>query len=154
MIQRIQTLYLLGASVLMFLALFMPLADFAGSMGGLRLWAFGVTDDLGATRFSTIYMGVVLTLGAVLPLIAIFLFKKRRLQLRLCATSMVLLLGGMVFICLYVWRMSDGLAAMPGLVFVVRVASAFPLVAFILVWLAYRAVRKDEKLVKSLDRIR
>ena len=96
MIQRIQTLYLLVISALMAVTLFAGLAWFAGDAGEFGLYAFGLKTTDGAVVQSTLYMGVLLALACALPLVTIFLFRRRLLQLRLCVVEMVLLLGSAI----------------------------------------------------------
>ena len=99
MIQRIQTLYLFAAAALMVTALLTPLAYFAAGTDEYTLRAFSLSG--GEMSQSTIYMGIVMALAAAVPLVNIFLFKRRMLQIRLCAVELVLLLGSVAFIGIY-----------------------------------------------------
>ena len=96
MIQRIQTLYLLIIAALMAVTLFSGLAWFAGDAGEFGLYAFGLKTAEGELVQSTVYMGVLLALACALPLVTVFLFRRRLLQIRLCVVEMVLLLGSLV----------------------------------------------------------
>lgn len=152
MIQRIQTLYLLGIVALMAVAIFAPIATY--SVGGQEyvLTAFSLSGPAGSE--STLWLGILATLAAVLPLITIFLYRKRQLQVRLCGAEAVLLLGVVVFIALYYWlssRIFEGVAIEHQQF---GWAAPMPLVSLILTYLAGRAIFKDEILVRSLDRIR
>lgn len=152
MIQRIQTLYLLVVTVLMSLTLFMPIASFGVAGETFELTAF--TLRCGEVSQSTIWMGILLVLATALPLVTIFLFKRRTLQIRLCAVEIVLLLGSLVMIGLYYWLTSR---VFQGLEIEHRQfgwAAPMPLIALVLSYLASRAIFKDEVLVRSLDRIR
>lgn len=151
MIQRIQTLYLAVVTLLMALSVFLPVATFTVGDAEYSLTGYAIK---GASESEpTVWLGVLLTLAAILPLVTIFLFKRRTLQVRLCAVEGVLLVGSLVFIGLYYWRGSD--------MFDVAIdhqqfgwAAILPLISLVLVWLAGRAIFKDEVLVRSLDRIR
>lgn len=152
MIQRIQSLYLLLAAAFMSLTLFMPIATFVVDGQTYELTAFSLT--CGEISQSTIWLGVILVIATALPLITIFLFKKRTLQIRLCAVEVVLLIGSLVLIALYYWLTSR---LFEGLVIDHRQfgwAAPMPIVALVLSYLASRAIFKDEVLVRSLDRIR
>ena len=59
MIQRIQTIYLLVAGVLMGLTLLLPLAWFGGDAGSFELRAFALKSLDGSLHQSTWYMGVL-----------------------------------------------------------------------------------------------
>ena len=152
MIQRIQTLYLLAVAALMITALFVPLAYFADGTAEYTLCAFTLSGD-GMSQ-PTVYMGIVMVLAAAVPLVNIFLFKRRMLQIRLCAVEMVLLLGTVAFIGIYYYLSSRMMSQAEIHVHGFRIAAVFPLVSLVLDYLAMRAIFRDEILVKSLDRIR
>lgn len=152
MIQRIQTLYLFAAAALMVTALLTPLAYFAAGTDEYTLRAFSLSG--GEMSQSTIYMGIVMALAAAVPLVNIFLFKRRMLQIRLCAVELVLLLGSVAFIGIYYYLSARMVSQAEFHAQGFRIAAVFPLVALVLDYLAMRAIFKDELLVKSLDRIR
>ncbi len=91
-----------------------------------------------------IFIGII----TALHLVAIFLFKKRILQIRILAFTIVLLLGlfGLFFYFTY--------ASFDEVKVAFNVSVALPIVAVILDYLAIRAIGKDEALVRSLNRIR
>lgn len=154
MIQRIQTIYLLLAAALMTAALFAPIASFTVDSGAVyNLNAFALSSV--AESQSTIWMGILMVVAAVLPFVTIFLFKNRMLQVRLCAVEIVLLLGCIAFVAIYFWL--AGANALEDMGVVHRHfgwAAIMPVVALVLTSLAARATFKDEVLVRSLDRIR
>ena len=148
MIQRIQTLYLLIIAALMAVTLFSGLAWFAGDAGEFGLYAFGLKTAEGELVQSTVYMGVLLALACALPLVTIFLFRRRLLQIRLCVVEMVLLLGVYYFLS---WRVfSDLTFHTQGF----KPAIVLPLVCLLFAYLAARAIFRDELLVRAADRIR
>ena len=100
------------------------------------------------------YMGVVVALATIVPLVTIFLFKNRMLQIRLCAVELVLLFGAQIFMALYYYLSNRIFEQLQFHTQGIRIAILFPLVAMILDYLALRAIFKDEMLVRSLDRIR
>lgn len=154
MIQRIQTLYLLIAALLMGVVFLTPVASFTVSSGEVfTLSAFSLSSD--AESQSAVWMGVLMVAAAVLPLVTIFLFKRRVLQIRLCAVEIVLLLGCIAFEAIYFWL--SGANALEGLGVEHRHfgwAAIMPVVALVFVALAARATFKDEVAVRSFDRIR
>ena len=162
MIQRIQTVYLLVATILMSLTLMLPLATITNGTNEIVFTAFGVTglpESLGT--FSSqlpLYLGALLLLPTLLPIVIIFLFKKRMLQIRLCVSEILLLLGAAGFIAIFCWRFYDtikvNISKSSELLFTLEWASIMPVIAMILVGLAIRGIAKDEALVRSLDRIR
>lgn len=154
MIQRIQTLYLLIITALVAVTLFVRLAWFAGDSGEYDLYAFALKTAGGESVQPTFYMGVLLVLAAALPLVTIFLFRRRMLQIRLCVVEMVLLLGAVVMEGVYYflsWRVfSDQAFHTQGF----KPAIALPLVCLLFAYLAARAIFRDELLVRAADRIR
>lgn len=152
MIQRIQSLYLLAVAAMMATAVFTPLAAFLAGAEEFKLYAFALK---GAEQsFPTVYMGIVVALAAIVPLVTIFMYKKRLLQIRMCAVEIVLLLGAIAFMAIYYYLSGRMFSELEFHAQSFRIAMVFPLVSLILVYMAARAIFKDEMLVRSLDRIR
>lgn len=169
MIQRIQTIYLFLAFVCIVLCIFFPLfsvqvsTDFAQSTAEFGAYGF-VTDGLPGAELGAIEMPVyiVFIFLALFTLAAIFLYKKRKRQLMVTRLSMIFhfLAAAGVYAFYYIGRsflaenieLPDDqtatvkLAMMPGFYFLV---STIPLLL-----LAIRGIKRDEMLVKSLDRLR
>lgn len=154
MIQRIQTLYLVVVAALMATTLFAPLGWFAGAAGEYTLRAAGLVNAAGETVQPTLYLTIITALAALLPLVNLFLYRRRMLQLRLCAAEGVLLLGTLLMEGIYYflsWRLfSDVAFHAQGF----RPAIALPLVCLPLIYLAARGILRDEALVRAADRIR
>jgi len=154
MIQRIQTLYLIVITALMAITLFTPIATFTVATGDVyTLSAFELSN--GEQSQSTLWMGILLVLTTVLPLVTIFLFKNRQLQLRLCGAEVVLLIGATAFVAIYYWL--SGANALENVGVEHRAfgwAAIMPLLSLVMAFLAARSIFKDEVLVRSLDRIR
>lgn len=102
------------------------------------------------------YLGILLVLAAVLPLVTIFLFRRRLLQIRLCAVEMVLLIGALVMEAVYYFRLKALFADLATTTAhaSLKLPMIFPLLALFFVFLASRAVFRDEMLVRAADRIR
>lgn len=143
MIQRIQTVYLLIAAILLALMFFLPLGHVAAAGAPARLMLLGDDSTLAAIAAG------VLAGTVALDLVAIFGYRNRKRQKRLCHVLIVLLV---VYAGLWTARVVPLAQAAPG--WSLSVAAVFPLVAIVLVWLARRGIVRDDKLVRSLDRIR
>ncbi len=156
MLQRIQTVYLLVAAVLMSLMLFLPMAEIAPDGMGIYLvlgkgWllAAGVgTADLAMATWPVFILAMVL---ALLPLINIFFYRNRKLQLRISVYSIILAFGLMGLIYYY---FVIGFRQLDDPVYAIRFPIIVPAIYIVLTYLAFRGIRKDEMLVRSLDRIR
>lgn len=154
MIQRIQTLYLLLVTILSAVMLFVPLAWFGDSNEELTLYAFALNKADGEVFHSTIYLGILLVLATLLPLVTIFLYRRRMLQIRLCVVEMVFLVGCALMEGIYYYLGCRLVSDLPMAAHGVRVAIVLPIVNLLFAWLAVRAIFRDELLVRSTDRIR
>lgn len=153
MIQRIQTLFLLFAFALQTALLFFPIAEYVmpdKEIIVLSVSGFKTDTVLSEKLLSTDINLIFECLIALLLLISIFLFKHRILQMRICIFSMLLLIGFQFFIVWFAWISGQKLEALT----IYKISIVFPFVSAILTYLAYRAIIKDDKLIRSLDRIR
>lgn len=103
MIQRRQTVYMLLSAIISALLFFMPLVSFNAGGNVMRFTIFGIQNPIETISLSTTYTWplVVLTvLMTLVPLVTIFLYKKRELQVRLCRIDMLLtvIFIGLVFL--------------------------------------------------------
>lgn len=144
MLQRIQTIYLLAVVGFMATLCFTPMATYL---------ADGLEGTLVAFDFW--WIGVLFALCALLAFVTIWLFKNRLLQMRLLFAQIVLLVGAQIFSLWYAIGFTNNVKEMSDLaVATIKTPTFFPLVCVILTVLAIRGVVKDERLVRSLDRIR
>lgn len=139
MIQRIQTVYLAVA------ALLLGAAPFAGAID---------TQPASALSWFVPGVGLTVALAFVAAIVSIFLFSNRRRQRLVVILSQffVVLAVGIGFAA----RKTAGAAGVDsiGLTSEGWAVLAFPAVAYVLLWLARRAIDKDTELVRSMDRIR
>ena len=120
----------------------------------MRCIIFGLRAADGTTVQSTLYLGILTLLALVLPLVTIFLFKRRMLQLRLGVVEMILLLGAQVMAGIYYFLSYRVFSAFEFHVQSVRIPLILPLVAMVFTYLAVRAIFRDELTIRSMDRIR
>ncbi len=143
MIQRIQSVWLLLAAACAAAMFFFPV------YGGV-LQNGAVNNYLASSSYLLFLLAIV---SAVLPLITIFLFRKRQLQMKLTFVNILLGIGLMVMI----YFKANDFAAQNATIFKsssYKVAAALPILAIILSIMAFRGISADEKLVKSTDRLR
>lgn len=146
MIQRIQSLYLL-------------LAAAAGAAAlSFDLWratlSNGVKQPVNAA--SNYLLFVLYIIIILLALVTIFLFKKRKLQFRLTIFNILFGFGALGYQYYVVQQTANKLNS-GGIIITsasYQLASFLPIVIIILLFLAARGIYKDEKLIKSLDRLR
>jgi uncharacterized BrkB/YihY/UPF0761 family membrane protein len=145
MIQRIQTLWLLLAAlanVVVFKIDFYTAHQMINNADVLR--QINVTS-----HYPSLLMAVLIIIA---PLIAIFLFKNRKRQKGLATFSIIATIGFIAMIIMRVGNLNNETPAPTNGHY--SILSVMPVVAVIFLVLAMRGIRKDEKLVKSLDRLR
>ncbi len=147
MIQRIQTIFMFFATLLIGSLFFQKFADIIVNDELHIFNAFGIFKEE-TLLFSGLPLLIFIGIITALHVLAIFLYKKRILQIRVLGFSIILLLGlfGLFFYFTY--------ASFEEVKVAFKVGVSFPIVAVILDWLAIRAIGKDEALVRSLNRIR
>ena len=147
MIQRIQTIYIFFAALLVASLLKLEFAELVVSG---ELYSFNARGIISGEQMIFDGLPVMGFIGliALLHFVATFMYKKRISQIRLLGFTIMLLLGltGVMLYFLY--------AAFEGAEIVFKIPMAFPLIAVILDYLAIRAIGKDEALIRSLNRIR
>ena len=130
MIQRIQTVYLFFVFCLMAIFAFIPFPSLNSFSEGF-------------------YIGFASVI-AVTAVITSFLYKNRRIQIRLCYGMLVSLV--LIYLLYFIFNKQN--FSFSELFGHVRYTFVFPFISIILVYLAIRGIKKDEKLIRSLDRLR
>ncbi len=152
--QRIQSLYL-------FIAICLNLSIYALTLAEVKMGEslstfnlYGLTDGEGVALVSNIYLSILCTLSALIGLIVIFLFKKRQLQIKLGQLNLLVQLGFMAAIFFAIdAAISEAFAGQEAVVSY-GIGALLSILPTVLIYLAIRAVKKDEALVRAADRIR
>ena len=131
MIQRIQSIYLLGA------AISMTLISFKVPVYNLNETLFMAQDD---TK-----MFVLTIVGAIFSLLSLFMFKNRKFQMKLIRFTVLI----QMIIGIRIFMLFNKFEVILNYSFLFLMT--FTLIALIM---AYRGVKKDDDLVRSVDRIR
>lgn len=152
MIQRIQSVYLLLAAVALVISLCLPAGYFVSNEGIISgtFKPLGVTLTDG-TSLSTWGVFVLSLLSALIQVCTIFLYRNRTLQMRMSIFSIVVIVGYYVAFIVFVPALKERLL---DTTFQTGWALCLPFISVILTWLAFRAIRHDEELVKATDRLR
>ncbi len=136
MIQRIQSVWLLVATVITFLTL--KLSFYSGTyLPDNQYHQLNGTDNIGL-------MIVTIALG-MLSLITIFLFKTRIIQLRLCIVGILL---DLLLVFLYYRATQDFTKGE------YAITAALHVLIILALSLAANGINKDEKLIKESNRLR
>jgi hypothetical protein len=155
MIQRKQSIYLLLVSALMSLMIFFPVESFLLSDGmNTLLYSTGIkVPEVNPDHFifHTYSVTVLIFIIMILSFINIFLYGNRIRQMRICVYTILLLFGLIVmmgFIYYYTHNQLDVIRHK------FRLPAIIPVVSIIVLFQAFRGIRKDEELIKSYDRLR
>lgn len=152
MIQRIQSIYLLVAAILMAVTVFSPLAFLTDNANGYFIYrCLGFYENGVGLNYHTWGVITLVSLTAVLTFVSIFLYKNRKLQIKLSYISIVGILASYGTIYTY---LQTGSAATSSVLVNVKYGIIMPVIALIFIILAIIKIKADEKLVQSLNRIR
>ena len=153
MIQRIQTVYLALVVIFCLLGLCLPIGQyFDGTtmVGSFNNFVYSSTEKDAVWDWGPCALGIVQILVVLLTLVSIMLFRFRMRQLRLVIFSNILLVGYLIYYAVLAWKYQLMTEASYHLPFV----AVLPVLSIILNCLAIHGIRKDEALVRSLDRLR
>lgn len=161
MIQRIQTLYLFLASAALACMYFFPIYTFVekqpdATIKEVKLTIQGRFEKEATTNEYVLakpnYAKSVMTLAIGLGLmVTIFQFNDRKKQLRIARIMIIMIFA---LIATMLTSAYSTVNAEGNTNIVTGMAVMFPSIAIVLTALAARAIKKDEDLVKSADRLR
>lgn len=155
MIQRIQSVFLLLATISLVIGVFMPIAVITTDEAQYLFtpWALQENIPEGSVVYTTFYVGVLQVITALMSFIAIFLYKKRPLQSNLCVAAVIVNFV-LLLLMLYVYpdRLLGRLLGENKTVFSLwTLTSILPIALF---YMANKFILKDEKKVREADRLR
>jgi hypothetical protein len=141
MIQRIQSLWLIIVAITAFAT--SRLALFEGTLpnGGTLLFNFA----------SSLILSIVIIAIGLLALICLFLFKNRKLQFKLSVFGVILSIGFLFLEYFMVEQFKKEHGIMTGSY---ELGALLPVLMIVFFFLAARGIYRDEKLIKSMDRLR
>jgi len=155
MLQRIQSIYLLLAGLALFALFLFPLVHNVYIDGKpLTIMVTGVYQDANGqythTQFFVALTAATAIIGLV-PLVIIFLYKKRKQQIALCYSAMLVIIG-------YSFWMAQMAKQIMGSIQIDThnwgIGLFLSTISMLFILFAVRAIQRDEKLVKSADRLR
>lgn len=138
MLQRIQTIWLLLAAVLSFVTLRFPVYNGNKAIDGVNEY-----NMLSAT--SSLFLIVLAVAAGLIAFVTLFLYKNRSMQLKLCfAGLLICVLSGALYYAQIKSFAEGAFSLWSVLYFLIPVCFV----------LAMRGIYRDQKLVKSIDRLR
>jgi len=158
MIQRVQSIYLGLAIVCGILTFFLPFAHFYS--GDVKLAEYVFTGVLNVQSETFESSGpfsfpafIFSSLMILLPSVSLMMYKKRPVQMRLVRLGFLVSLGFIVYLLFASDKINE--TVFEGSADVLYHAGFYmPVISLVFYFLALRGIKKDEALVKSLDRIR
>lgn len=154
--QRIQTVYFILVIILMIAGILLPNAEFFSaaqnktylldSRGIIEMNSQGAAEKSIATNPCTFIFGMILFLTTF----CIFNFKDRKKQMRFATINLFSIIVYIIALAVFIVYAKNKLDAQVSLLYPV----IFPVISLILNYLAMRGIAKDEKLVRSMDRLR
>jgi hypothetical protein len=141
MIQRVQTIWLLLAAIAGFLLTQVPV--YVGSLAGIDVRKYSATENL--------LMFALSAVAALLGFIAIFLFKNRGLQQKVTTGGIFV---SIALIAVEVWQITNFQTNNPTLKGQYYWGALLPIAMTVFFIMAAVNINRDNKLVKSLDRLR
>lgn len=147
-IQRIQTVYLIIAIILMVVFAFFPALSF--ELGG-REFVYGAleTGKVGVTHFDPLML-MLIVLISLLALIDIFLYKNLQRQMTVCFVDIIIGLAMLVAICIQAYMVGSR----DGVTLTWQWYLALPVLSIIFLMLAHKSMSKDKKMLRDSDRLR
>lgn len=131
MIQRVQTLFLLAASALLFSLFFCK-------------FTYNADIVIKYNEYLPFFIFTILTSG--ISICSIFLYRNRMMQMRLCIYNMLVLIAYQGWIIYKLFNKIEGTTF--------STSAVFPIVAAILTFLALRYIGRDEAAVQAANSIR
>lgn len=156
MLQRIQTLYLLIVVITSIVMFFFPLLIFISDFFYLKLYLYkfeNLTPDSDVVfKFTTVLPLTLVNAGIIaLSLLAILRYKNRVSQVKLVRftllLSMLMIVGVFVLYPNIVVKSTEAVSEF-------EIGAYIPIINLLFLFLANRNILKDEKLVRSVDRLR
>jgi len=136
MIQRIQSIYLLLVAVIAGLGLYSP------------LWTNN--KNIEVKGFDNVYILALFVFVIVLSVVSLFLFKNRKLQFVLGRINILINILLLSVFGYYALNFSGEIVVVSEK----EIGLIIPFVSIVFLFMANKAIKKDEDLVKSVDRLR
>ena len=140
MIQRKQTLWLLLATVAAVLSFKFPFAT-----GEKIVENTTMNQVVEITAGSNLFTIILTIISVVISTVTIFLFKDRKMQIKLCLLGFLISVGLVIVYFMQYKLLVNATPAIWSLLVVAIIVGYY---------MAFRNIRSDQKLLKSLDKLR
>ena len=155
MIQRIQSIYFLLAGVALLALFAFPLVhgvNIDGVIKNIKIdGVYEMVNGQPVRTVSFLMLTIATILLALVPIIAIFMFKNRKLQLALGYGGILAIIGYSFWMSQTVQKFMGGVTLRTDNYGIGMLLSSISIVFLLL---ATKSIKNDEKLIKSADRLR
>lgn len=155
MLQRIQSVWLFLASLCIFALFLFPYLQVLNADGTAKaIKVTGVHENLAGQVVQTeAFLGITIAtvVLAMIPLFTIFMYKNRKRQLSLAYATIILIIG------FSFWLVQTAKPVLGNITLRTEnygIGVLLPSLAVLFVILAIRGIKRDERLIKSADRLR
>ncbi|KAA8486708.1 uncharacterized protein DUF2645 [Arcticibacter tournemirensis] len=155
MLQRIQTLWLFLSTTMIFALFLFPFLQILSANGTAKaIKVTGVYENIGGQVVQSdgfIGLTIATVLLGLLPFVVIFFYADRKKQIKLCYLTIVLIIG------FSFWLAQTAKGIIGDMTIELQnygIGVILPCLAIFFIVLALRGIRRDEKLIKSADRLR
>jgi hypothetical protein len=155
MLQRIQSVYLFFATLVLAALFVFPLIhNVYVNSKPVSIMVTGIYQDINGQPVHTdffVALSIATGIVALLPLVIIFMYKNRKLQIAFCYSIMLVIIG-------YSYWVSQTVKNAIGNAYLNMSNYGIGIIllslSLLLIVLAQKSIQKDEKLIKSADRLR
>ncbi|WP_448700508.1 DUF4293 domain-containing protein [Mucilaginibacter sp. AW1-3] len=155
MIQRVQSIFFLFASLALLALFFFPLVhgvNVSGVVENIKIdGVYQIVNGQPARTVSFLMLTIATVVLAVVPIIALFMFSNRKLQLALAYGGILAIIGLSFWMSQTVQGILNGITLRTDNYGIGMLLSS---VSIVFLLGAARGIKKDEKLIKSADRLR
>lgn len=154
MIQRVQSIFLLIASILSSIMLLTPVSYLRTTNGEtFKYYSYGFKnfDKAFNPINGALPVLLLLTVIALMSFVGIFFYKRRNLQMTLCKITIILLVLLIVLICYNYAMVQKNFGIISPSIYNILSLPAITILAHVF---AIRGIHKDDLLLKSYDRLR
>jgi hypothetical protein len=155
MLQRIQSVWLFFATAAIFCLFLFPYLQVLGADGTAKaLKVTGIYQSIGGQTVQTeafLALTIATVIVGLIPFVVIFLYKDRKKQLVFCYAGILCIIGYSL------WLFTSGKDVLNNITLQPEnygIGSILPSVAILFMILAIRGIRKDDRLIKSAERLR
>ena len=155
MIQRIQSIWLFFATACIFSLFLFPYLQVLNPDGSARLIKVtGVYQGIAGQQMQTepfLALTIATVILALIPFVTIFMFKDRKKQVMLCYLAIALVIG------FSFWLIQTAKGVLGPVELRAEnygIGTLLPSITILFLILAIRGMKKDDKLIKSADRLR